>query len=841
MFICSECSATLLSIKALFLHLEFFHGCTESSTYICSQNKCYQFFSSKKTFRDHLSRSHRTHNYIHNVRPEAGRLKNFEDSNLRCSTNFNQSSPPKEITEQLIFENDDVNGCENKNLILNVDESFEKIESDADDFKFLTAKFVAKLYSIPSLPRSIVDFVFKEVDKLVNFSLLPQLQIKLLSNLELRPQSEDSVENVKSLFLSYFDTFQSLNSEYKRFSYFKEKNYLLEVENDLIGEELCIIRDRKTGKKIFENLPVSGQYISIKNLLKWFLEIPGNFKLLIDYKNYLEKLDPRLKVNLTQCTLWEIIKNHFVGKFVVPLIFYYDDFNPDVPYGPHSGFNKIGAVYYTIPLFPPEFLARLSSIFIAYLFNTNDRSSSSLERIFEHLYDELKDLESEGLVISIEGIDHEIFFALTLFVGDNLAVHALYGYNESFSCNYPCQFCKAHKKLIEKDWRLRPELKRTVENYENDVLLNDPKSTGVKNNCIFNLLKSFHSSVNLTNDIMHGLLLGTCRYDLALLFIKLIENRVITLEIINSKIKCFDYGPNEKDKPVEISSKQLKNKSINLYASQMLTLVKFLPLILGNSIPSDNKYWEWFLILRKLFDILFSNSLQVELATEIDSLVEEFLQTRLELFPDETLKPKHHYLLHYSEIFLTTGPFVANWCMRFEGVHRVLMQYAKNSKNRINLPVSLATKYQLSMISLFMEKNPLKDSIKYGPIKERSLTSLPNYKYFKNYIPLDDFSDTVKVIKWIKINGRRYEELLFLLYKNDDIFPEFVEIMYIIENEKIFLFCRIWKADGFVDHLHAYRINCDFQWVSYPIENFKKFKPLKKYIVNGDSFVMCYE
>ena len=49
----------------------------------------------------------------------------------------------------------------------------------------------------------------------------------------------------------------------------------------------------------------------------------------------------RLMKNFTQTELWNRIKQRFGKKFVIPLFFYYDDFDIDNPLGPHRGLKKL--------------------------------------------------------------------------------------------------------------------------------------------------------------------------------------------------------------------------------------------------------------------------------------------------------------------------------------------------------------------------------------------------------------------------------------------------------------------------------------------------------------------
>ena len=47
----------------------------------------------------------------------------------------------------------------------------------------------------------------------------------------------------------------------------------------------------------------------------------------------------RLMKNFTQTELWNRIKQRFGKKFVIPLFFYYDDFDIDNPLGLHRAFS----------------------------------------------------------------------------------------------------------------------------------------------------------------------------------------------------------------------------------------------------------------------------------------------------------------------------------------------------------------------------------------------------------------------------------------------------------------------------------------------------------------------
>ena len=54
---------------------------------------------------------------------------------------------------------------------------------------------------------------------------------------------------------------------------------------------------------------------------------------------------------------------------------------------------------------------------------------------------------------------------------------------------------------------------------------------------------------------------------------------------------------------------------------------KFLPLVIGNLVPDDDKYWEHFLQLLEIVDIVFSTSVTVDDMGILEGLIEEYLWT----------------------------------------------------------------------------------------------------------------------------------------------------------------------------------------------------------------------
>ena len=80
--------------------------------------------------------------------------------------------------------------------------------------------------------------------------------------------------------------------------------------------------------------------------------------------------------------------------------------------------------------------------------------------------------------------------------------------------------------------------------------------------------------------------------------------RLRVIKDLNHRISVFDFG--EEDRPSFLDpaiTKAPNERSIRQSAAQTITLVKYLPLLLGDTIPEDDQYWYSFLLLIKICKI----------------------------------------------------------------------------------------------------------------------------------------------------------------------------------------------------------------------------------------------
>lgn len=163
------------------------------------------------------------------------------------------------------------------------------------------------------------------------------------------------------------------------------------------------------------------------------------------------------------------------------------------------------------------------------------KNSEIKKPIYLNLVKECASLELNGIKLRVNNKQFTVYFVLGLILADNLGMHEILGFTKSFSANYCCRFCKIHKSDLAIQSKERIHLLRNKSNYEDDILKNCLKETGLIQSCVFEALPSFHVTENLAVDIMHDIYEGVCHYDLSHILNYLIDKEYITLSEFNEK------------------------------------------------------------------------------------------------------------------------------------------------------------------------------------------------------------------------------------------------------------------------------------------------------------------
>lgn len=767
------CGTTFWQVEKLVFHLEYVH---KISSYACPITKCYRTFHTRSVLKKHLITNHDFSNASQNLKPFKKIENNLETP---ADTNFTNNNFPK-----------DGNSCKSQSYI-NKGEFLKKIEESLNQS---VIDFVTKLYSNLSMSRSTIQFVITCVR---SFILAGGLQ-EILDAIENYGYIEDTIVDIKFVkdALNIFQhSFDNYNTEYKRTTFFQRSEKYVQPKQYKIGITNGVSRRNCSTSLVLK--PLTCAYISLSQNLKLFLELPNVLTKILTYQEKLSNTKSDIMCNVIQGNLWINLKEHFIEPYTLPLLVYFDDLQIGNPLGSHATFTKVGAVYYSIPTIPPEYSSKLQNIFVAEIFHSTHRSNCSNESTFRILLDELKLLETCGIVVNTSQGLQRIAFCVILIIGDNLGLHTVLGLSESFNAINYCRFCIGNKSELIHQTKEENNLMRQKCDYDEHV---QNGLYGVKERCIWNSLKYFHIYQNYNCDIMHDLFEGVHRYELPRILKGLIDNNCFSLQTLNIKIKYSAYEYQARNIVPCIKQEHLNKGFITCSASEMFHLIHNMRFIIGDLVPAENPYWQFYLLLLEITDILIAPEISSDTISHLDRLIEEHNRTYITLF-GENLKPKHHFMVHYPRIIKLVGPLSLLSSLRFEAKHRELKSIANSTRSRLNIPITIANRLQLQSCYRYFSRLGLEDHVNIGPLVELNTATIMNNEVLSSYYS----------IGWYERNGMVYKSSNVLYYADENSVPQFAKIKEIFLHKEsltdVIFYCDPYTTEMFNAHYKAYLVN----------------------------------
>ncbi len=265
------------------------------------------------------------------------------------------------------------------------------------------------------------------------------------------------------------------------------------------------------------------------------------------------------------------------------------------------------------------------------------------------------------------------------------------------------------------------------------------------------------------------------------------EKHWFTYEFINKNIlSAKSKGYEAADRPALIN---VQSGKLIGHAVQTWVFLRFLPILIGNEIvDTGDKIWALVLLLREIVELICSPKISMRQIAIMKDRTEEYLQSRFTEFPNEPLKPKHHFISHYPELTIKCGPLIRLMTLRFESKHSFFKRCARSSQNFINICHSLAVKHSLlqsyySTGSLFSENIYLESPVSfnadcYDIYVQAAISEIQEL--------INDHS--LKVSRSAFVNGHSFVKDVHLVYLKEDYTLFSVEVKYIFEssNSKIY-------------------------------------------------------
>ena len=523
------------------------------------------------------------------------------------------------------------------------------------------------------------------------------------------------------------------------------------------------------------------------------------------------------------------------------IILYHDDFGTANPLGNKVSKYKISAFYFVLGNIPAKFRSRLKDINLLLLSPSSFVQKYGYVEILQPCLDDLIKLETIGIKVRFENIEHLFKGTLSMVIADNLAAHALGG----FFCNFSrvrrfCRFCNCSRDQLSENIKINQVSLRTEKGYDNNIknIEQDPSLTsvyGIKTQSCLHVLKYFHVVNGLPPDLAHDAFEGLAVDILSECVGYFLEKGMFTLSFLNDQISSFKYSNQDKKNKVEpfkiVSGQTFKIKQT---ACEMWALLRLFPLFIGTYVNEGDPVWETLISFIQIIEKLCAMSFNKNELCVLTFYIEEFFSKYGKLFPETSLKPKGHFLKHYPVMTKRFGPLVKT--LRFEAKHSYFKGLCHNMNNRKNICQTLAKRHQFLMYLHYSKENLLEHEITGAKVVESPLEALsPAKKELLHNIPAPE---TVCEMDMVHHQGYYYYlgDVVVSDFEHDEFVFGVIDSIVSFEGN-IYLICEIMMTSRFYFHFNAYEINGTGRLGLFRIDELLDSQPLSKYDVNNKSWV----
>ncbi|XP_032433321.1 uncharacterized protein LOC116729094 isoform X1 [Xiphophorus hellerii] len=501
---CFICKKYHTNANSLTKHLKVIHGLCSGKTLRlkCGQGGCAQVYGTFSGFRKHLNKAHDKHTSNHGEGPSTTE-ETFESQDLPSMS---------AASDTVLLQKSLVHSC---------------------------ATTVAEL-KVAGVSERAINYLVISLEEIVN-DIQNQAKESVKNSLSLQEPVKSDIEcKIDQCFEKMENPFMALNSESKRTRFLAENWGRVDPVECVLGSRFDTLRSRTTGG--YDQVVVTDKfvYIPILETLKFIFRHP-NIEEMMAKSNSSE--------TLKDLSDGELFKSHALfskQNHALQIQLFYDDFETANPLGSKRGIHKLGAVYFTLQNFSPKYNSALHNIHLVSLFHAQDIKTYGFSKILDPIVEDVKILERDGITVPL--YDEPVRGTIVQVTGDNLGLHCLFGFVESFSARYCCRFCLVEKEDFQTEFTedspkivMRTQALHAEHCQKMEANPRLPYVMGVKKSCILNSLQYFSTCENFSVDIMHDILEGVAQYEMKLILLHVID-QYTTLKDVDRRIRSFNYG-----------------------------------------------------------------------------------------------------------------------------------------------------------------------------------------------------------------------------------------------------------------------------------------------------------
>ena len=334
---------------------------------------------------------------------------------------------------------------------------------------------------------------------------------------------------------------------------------------------------------------------------------------------------------------------------------------------------------------------------------------------------------------------------------------------------------------------------------------------------------------------------GVGPFEVKLVLRELIETKkLFTLSDVNNRIATFPIGPNDStNRPTSIPDLKPTSHTLKQKAFQFGCLLRLLPLMIGDMVPVGDGHWEFLLELRHIGEIIFSEKWTPALVDSFEQQWAEHLYHFKELFPGVNLIPKHHFICHYGQFVLCSGPPVRSMTATKEIKGNFFKKSAHIVCNFKNICYTLANRHQFFASNALLCGSLFKDKVElFGEITTVSVDDLPIAEKIRLACSIPQ-NGCITCATKVVVRGQLYREGNCVIISMSEK-PSFAKICHVLLNslnyEAVFLFVILYETVCFDNHYFSYRVKNTGQFDLVALSQVRAFHPLDIYQAENDDY-----
>ena len=314
----------------------------------------------------------------------------------------------------------------------------------------------------------------------------------------------------------------------------------------------------------------------------------------------------------------------------------------------------------------------------------------------------------------------------------------------------------------------------------------------------------------------------------------LIKLRYFTQTQYNEAMKQVNYKGHDKPEPLDTKLTKMKGKALSHFSH-----IRNTGLIMKHLRVKEEMFQEpsYKLIhqLMLLTEKLMSPRLRIYEVLELEDQITSYLELRSSIKNEhssilKTMKPKHHFLLHYHEQIMKMGPPVGVWTARYESKNRIPKMYCHAAKNFKNPAYTVAWRQQFRASVVFY-KGMFKEKIEMPLVTKRKIDLIIGKQSPLISTVIEKISSEDLVTDSVEVNGQSYkvEDVVVLKVHNSSFIEVGIVLQILIKKERVFFIVNKYRAirDEVLNFFETLNYD-DESFHSVNVDDLEDAKPLVK-------------